>query len=171
MKEDLGPRPDRPPKSKRQLAQLPDVWIAEWLASDTIMPGDRKKLETIKEERKHRHPDVKLAILLGPEGMTPEQFRTFQRMIPSMNATEIHHTRLPGKLYRVIKEQGVPSIMYDDFGGGIQDMIRDSTVAIAFPKETTRQPYSTRRSVWSDIGYAVHRSMPVKVIMPDGREQ
>lgn len=167
-KEDLGPRPDKPPKSKRQLAQLPDVWIAEWLASDTIMPGERKKLQAIKDERKSRHPDVLVALILAREGMTPEQFKSFQRVLPAMGATEIHiDIPVPAKPYRVVRSLGVPIINHFLTP---KDAIRSSTVVLAVPKETEVMPYATP-GVWHLVGFARNRSMPVKVIMPDGREQ
>lgn len=172
MKEDLGPRPAKPPKSKRALAQLPDVWIAEWLASEDISPGDRKKLQAIKDERKAHHPDVKLAFIPSQAGMTPEQFRAFQRIVPNMGATEVHlHGRIEGKPYQVFKKLGVPIEFHTSVGiDGAKEMLRQSTVVIAVPKETTVKAYATL-GTWELIGYARNRSMPVKIIMPDGREQ
>lgn len=168
-KEDLPPRPDSPPRNRRQLEALPDLWIAEWLAGDTIKPGERKKLEALKESRKHRKPDVVLGVVVAPEGMTPEQFKTFQRVLPRMGATEVHHTLLPGKVYRIVKELGVPMVRYDQYGQNERDVIKSASVLLAAPKEPAIRTYATR-GVWSMIGLAKHRSVPVRIVLPDGKE-
>lgn len=168
-KEDLPPRPDSPPRNRRQLEALPDLWIAEWLAGDTLKPGERKKLEALKESRKHRKPDVVLGVVVASEGMTPEQFKTFQRVLPLMGATEVHHTYLPGKVYRVIKELGVPLVIHDEHQATNGDVVKAATVLLAAPKEPDTKTYATP-GVWSIIGSAKHRSLPVRIVLPDGKE-
>lgn len=171
MKDDIPPLPDAVPKKRRHIENILPVHLAMWLDdSSGITPLERKKLRAEHERRKFLKPDVVLGVVVGSEGMTPPQFRTFQRVIVGMGATEVHHARLPAKVYHVTKSLEVPIVLHGDLElYDPREMVRKCTVIVAAPKEQTVQSYSSG-GVWSVVGFAKNRSLPVKVILPDGKE-
>lgn len=183
MKDDIPPLPDLVPKKRRHIENILPVHLAMWLDEGSgITPLERKKLSLEFERRKLLKPEVKLGVVVGSEGMTPPQFRTFQRVLPGMAATEVHFPRLPSKVYQVVKKLDIPCSLHGD--PELYDyrlMLRECTVIIATPKETFRyKPGTTpelskvlesmQGGLWDMIRFARNRSLPVKVILPDGKE-
>lgn len=178
-KEDLGPRPDAVPKKRKQIEDLPDLWIAEWLAGDEIAPGERKKLTAEKERRKTLRPDVVLGVVCCDENATPEQLRTFREVVARIAPTEVVQHPLPGKVNHVVKSLGVPVTVLPFstserktplLGGVRDDVVRKATVVVAIPKETGAFIGDARSPVPAAIRLAKHRSMPVRIILPNGQE-
>src|SRR4051794_38435133 len=99
MKED-APLPDRVPRKRREIEQALSLHIAMWLDGDTLTPSERRRLEDEKARRKALQPDNRIGVLVGEEGMTPEQFETFKDLLGRAQPTEIHppgvHSRVHG---------------------------------------------------------------------------
>lgn len=170
MKDD-APTPEVVPRKRRQIEAVPALWLAEWLARDDLSPGDRKRVQGEKDRRRNLNPDNRVGILVGVEGMTPEQFATFKDMIGTVGATEIHHPGVASKVHGMCKSLGVPVNVHhqqvsDSFTAN-RDVVKSSDVVIATPK-TTAPNGGGSPTVWDHIKYAKHRSVPVKIIMPDG---
>jgi hypothetical protein len=173
-KEDVGPRPEVVPKKRRQIEELPDLWIAEWLAGDDIAPGERKKLTAEKERRKTLRPDVVLGVVCCDENATPEQLRTLREVLARIAPTEVHQHPLPGKVNHLVRSLGVPVTVHSRAGMRNEllryEVVRKATVLVAIQKETTVQPLAAVTGVPAAIGLAKHRSMPVRIILPNGTE-
>jgi hypothetical protein len=168
MKED-APVPDDIPRRRMALKTVPDLWIATWLARDDIAPSDRKRLEALKAERRAAVPDRPVGVVVGEEGMTPKQLATFKDVIVKSGATEIHHPGVSSSVHGMCKSLGVPvEVHHDvrDFHAGNIEVVKASKFVIAAPKGAAMG--GRRKTVWDHVRYAKHRSVPVKVIMPDG---
>jgi hypothetical protein len=167
MKED-APVPDAIPRKRTALKAVPDLWIAVWLGRDDIAPSDRKRLEALKAERRSAVPDRPVGIVVGEEGMTPPQLATFKDVIVKSGATEIHHPGVASSVHGMCKSLGVPVEVH--YGGGNAEVVRASRFVIAAPKDATHEVTRTGyKTVWDHVKYAKHRSVPVQVIMPDGK--
>lgn len=177
-KEDVGPLPEVVPKKRSQIEALPDLWIAQWLgeslATSVLTPGERKKLLAEKERRKFLKPDVILGVVCCDENATPEQLRTFREVVARIAPTEVVQHPLPGKVNHVVKSLGVPVTVVSNGAMNKQfdrdEVVRKSTVLVAIQKETTVQTSSSVSPVPAAIGLAKHRSMPVRIILPNGTE-
>jgi hypothetical protein len=169
MKEDVPPLPARVPAKRRQLRELLDVHIALWLAGDDITPSERRRLQVEKQRRKSLVADRPVGLLVGREGVTPDQQETIVGLLAQLEPTEVHHPRLAGSLHSACKRLDVPVILHDDVRvdeGGMREVIRNSSIVIGAPKERSRPASSS--VVWDMIRYAKHRSLAVKVVLPDG---
>lgn len=168
MKED-APTPDVIPRKRSQLKTVPDLWIATWLARDNTAPSDRRRLEELKAERRAAVPERPVGLVVGEEGMTPEQFASFKEIIESAGATEIHHPGVSSRVHMLCKSLAPVEVHYDarDFHAGNAEVVRASQVVIATPKGMATG--GRRKTVWDHVKLAKHRSVPVKVILPDGK--
>lgn len=162
MKEDIGPAPERPPAKRRQLEAVPDLWIAQWLAGDTLTPSERRRLEDEKGRRKAASPDKPVGVLVGHEGVTPHQMVTLMTLVEGMRPTEIHHPGLPSRLHMQLRGLEVPVVVH---GGDYKEVVKASESVIVCPKE--HQP--GKSAMWEMLRYAKHRRLPARAVLPDGR--
>lgn len=167
MKDD-APAPKRIPKKRRVLesAQTLDRWIAEWLDRDDLTPSERRRLEVERERRKAARlmPDTDVGLLIGPEGITPAQATTIATMLPQLAPTSVvfcgsMSRRLAGELPDNVAMASAP-----DF----QAVVRAADVVIAAPKKPHEQ--AAQVGVWAGVKYAKHRSVPVRIVLPNGEE-
>lgn len=167
-KDDLGEAPLEVPKKRRVLEQMPDLWLAQWLARDTLTPSERRRIAEQRQTRKDRKgkEEVKLGIVAAAEGATPEQKNMLREMIEGYAPTEIHRYQLPRYIHsRMLVHMGAPILAEESNN----DVVRHSTVVIAVAKETVEPLHKDDNPVWSAVKYARHRKIPVKVILPDGK--
>lgn len=171
MKSDVvEDMPAAPPRKRRQLEQVPDVWLAIWLASEDLSLSDRRRCEEEKAERQRRRKvaEYRVGLIVNQYGLPPEQLAAAIEAL--QGATEVHHGGVPSKLHNAARELGVvhhkePGWVYSEERD--QAVIRAVDAVVACPKETTVQTYATP-GVWKAIGYARHRGLPVTVISPAG---
>jgi hypothetical protein len=162
--EDL---PAQIPKKRKQIQELLSIHIAMWLDSDIPTPSERRKLEEEKRRRKNKAPDKVVGLLVGDYGMTPLQLETLKQLLAESGATEIRHSGVSSRIHTACKE--IAPVVYHDQTKELDpyEVIKTSDMIIATPKEPRAQPYSTP-GMWSHIGYAKNRSLPVRIIYPDG---
>jgi hypothetical protein len=169
VKDDVPPLPAKVPAMRRQERELLDVHIALWLAGDDITPSERRRLQAEKQRRKSLVADRPVGLLVGREGVTPEQREAMIGLLAELAPTEVHHPRLAGPLHSACKRLGVPVFMHEDVRldeGGMREVVKNSSIIIGAPKERSRPASSS--VVWDMIRYAKHRSLAVKVVLPDG---
>jgi hypothetical protein len=164
--------PAAPPRKRRQLEQVPDVWLAIWLDSEDLSPSDRRRCQDEKAERARRRKvaEHRVGLIVNQYGLTPDQLAKAIEALRGAGATEVHHGGVPSKLHNAARDLGVvhhkePGWLYSEERD--QEVIRSVDAVIACPKETTVQTYATP-GVWKAIGYARHRGLPVTVISPTG---
>lgn len=193
MKQDvIEDMPERPPRKRRQLEAVPDVWIAMWLAYGALTPSERRKLEEEKARRKA--PSVRRVVgFTGTRaGLTPVQRDRVSALLAG--ADEGRHGDCVGgdeTFHGLCLDAGIPVVLHPPEDARLRahcrgalrvepskpflerdkDIVRESTELIAAPKET-REPSSTRGSgTWFTVRYARKRGAPVKIIMPNGELQ
>ena len=165
MKDDVG-EPGPVPTKRRALHDAPAVWLAKWLERDDLTTRERKLVEAEKERRKSTSPDVRVGLIIPAEGVTPKQLDALREALPALNATEVHHGGVPSRVHTACRMLGVPVIHHDEPVGRDHEVVKASSIVVAAPKET-RAPVQ-KVGVWEVIKYAKHRSVPVRVVMPDG---
>lgn len=175
MKSDvIEDMPAAPPRKRRQLERVPDVWLAIWLDSEHLSASDRRRVETEKADRAARRKltEFRVGLIVTQYGLPREQIAGAIEALEKSGATEVHHGGVPPKLHNAAREIGVT---HHKEPGWRYAEERDKAVIcavdaiIACPKETTVQTYATP-GVWTAIGYARHRGLPVTVIAPDGKQ-
>jgi hypothetical protein len=86
----------------------------------------------------------------------------------------VHQHPLPGKVNYVVKQLDVKRHMHvgpvDRVNPVALDVVREATVVVALPKETEKYLSASKSTVARAIRLAKHRSTPVRVILPDGKE-
>lgn len=162
MKDDVGPLPERPPAKRRQLQQTPALWIAQWLAGDTLTPSERRRLEEEKHRRRGLTPDRAVGIVVGAEGVTPEQFTRLIEQTHAVQPTEIHHPGLQSRLHMQLRAMEVPVHVH---AGDFKAVVKASHVVILAPRDSDP---SGRAAVWETLRYAKHRNLAVRVVLPSG---
>lgn len=183
-KEDVPPLPDKVPRNRRQVEAILDVHLAQWLAGEMLTPGERKKLQAEKDRRKTLKPELVVGVVCGNEGATPEQLRTLREVLPRIAPTKIVQHPLPGKVNHVVRKMESDTvkreILVDGDGSSTHRALLMIAVArrcntlVAIQKETNIQPMqvgNNTRGVVSAIGLARHRGIPVRVILPNGKEE
>lgn len=166
MKED-APAPERVPTKRAQLAAAPPLWLRQWSERTDLHPNEVKRVQKEIERRKEaeKQPTVKLAIITGNEGLTPKQLREVPKLIRRIQPTELRLIGQTKKVmplidHRMVRVQAFPETIVT------RNVIRDSTVAIMFPKEGTKP--NQVDGVWDAVRFAKHRNIQTRVIMPDG---
>lgn len=162
MKEDVGPLPERPPAKRRQLEQTPDLWIAQWLAGDTLTPSERRRLEVEKQRRKDARPERVVGVLVGHEGVTPEQFHSLLAAVLALNPTGIVHPGLQSRLHMQLRALEVPLTV---LAGDFQGVVKAANAVLVAPREQA----PTDSAMWEMLRYAKHRSLPARAVLPDGQ--
>lgn len=163
-KDDVVDLPVGPPRKRRALERAPDIWLARWLADESLVPADRRRVEQEKARRKTVTPDRVVGVVVGAEGVTPEQATAIQRALSASGATEIHHPWLPGRVHGMCRALGVPVRIADT----PREAVRTADLVIAAPKESREPTTASVSVVWELIRYARHRRTTVKIAMPDG---
>lgn len=168
MKDD-APAPRRIPKKRRVLEDTNatlDRWLAEWLDRPDLTPSERRRVQEERERRKQarRAPeDVTVGVLVGREGMTPEQTDYIAGYCLTLPASAVVCVgSLPRKL--AVRLDGIAIVGAPDD----QAVVRSADVVIAAPKKP-HEP-TTQVGVWAGVKYAKHRSLPVRVVLPNGEE-
>lgn len=166
--------PQEVPKKRRQVETALDIHIAMWLSSDDLTSSERKRLEREKQRRKSLTPEKTVGILVGQEGITPAQekklfdiveaYQTEQR-VQYIYTVPQDQPKLRRKLHYSTDEATIVTIVATD----LKEIVYQSTQCLAFPKES-EEPVQKIAEVWAAIRHAKHRSMPVRIIMPDGNE-
>lgn len=170
MKEDVPPRPDRVPRKRKQVETMLAVHLAEWLAEDTITPSERRLLEREKQRRGKLVEDNSVGLLVGQEGITPEQLGRVREALAEAHPTEIHHPGTTSRLHNLCRALGVPVHVHRDVRvpeSGMELVIRQSHRVIALPREQTETVSAS--PVWRMIRRAKHRKVPVQIVLPSGR--
>ena len=169
MKDDVPELPAKVPAKRRQERELLDVHIALWLAGDDITPSQRRRLQAEKQRRKSLVADRPVGLLVGREGVTPEQQEAMIGLLGELEPTEVHHPGVGKRLHGACRLLDVPVHVHVDVRldeGGMREVIKNSSIIIGAPKERSRPASSS--VVWDMIRYAKHRSLAVKVVLPDG---
>lgn len=176
MRDD-APTPERIPAKRRQLEDrgvVLDRHIAVWLAREDITPSERRRLEAEKARRKALRPEWIVGLVASQEGMTPMQFAVICEALRVTPATELRHTRLPRKHHGAVvglcNDVGMAHRLIGDVrdeDAAAREVVRDADMVIAAPREATVQTYATP-GIWSIIGLARHRHVPVQVVLPNG---
>lgn len=169
-KDDVAELPAVVPRKARQLEAVPDVWIARWLAGDAITPSERRRLEELKAKRKTPVREHRVGLIVPKAGLAPVQLATMLVLLQTAGATEVHHGGVPSKLHNAARDIGV--VHHQEPGWRFsperdKEVVRSVDAVIAAPKESTVQTHATP-GVWTAIGYAKHRGLPVKIVMPNG---
>jgi hypothetical protein len=162
--------PDEVPSKRRQLEGALDKWLAVWLTRDDLTPSQRRRLEEEKARRKALVPDQRVGVLVGAEGCTREQRARIMDVVAALQPTEIHHPGLSSPMHQACRRVA-PVVVHQD---GIrpagtrdmQDVVKAAHVVVGAVR--SRSPEGT--PVWEMIRYAKHRSLPVRVVLPDGSE-
>ena len=165
MKDDVE-IPTVVPKKRRQIEHALDKWIAVWLSRDDLTPSERRRLEAEKQRRKTAAPTVAVGILVGDEGLTPQQRAWLSDFLAEAHVDELHWP-----------ERALPHLrkVARDLSPGIEthathaDVVRAATIVVAAPKETEKPAEVS--GVWEAVRLAKHRSLPVKIVMPNGEER
>jgi hypothetical protein len=155
----------RPPRKRRELQRALDRWIAEWLASDDLTPAQRSMLEEEREQRKRTRKREQRAVglIMPVEGYTKPQFDRLPELLAG--ATRILHHGVPSRVHQLCRRVAPVTVHNDQ----PRTVVTNADLVIALTKETTVMPHATP-GVWKLIGLAKHRSVPVRVILPDGTE-
>lgn len=166
-KDDTPPLPDRVPAKRRQIGALLDVHIAMWLASDKLTPSERRRLGEEKARRKALVPERSVGLLVGREGVTPTQGAKLLRLLRDADPTVIHHPGVSGPLHSacrgVADVEAHRDVRSDD--NALRAVVKQAThLVIGAPKENR----PAQSPVWDAVRYAKHRSIAVKVVLPDG---
>lgn len=159
MKDD-APVPDRVPTKRRQLHDALDRWLAVWATREDLTKRERALVEDERSRRKSLKPSLVVGLLVPGEGVTPPQLESLRDRLAESGATEVQHVSVPSRVHTACRDLGVPVHVRDTD----RDVVRDSDVVIATPKERAE----AASPLWDTVRYARHRKLPVKLVMPDG---
>lgn len=162
--------PAEVPRKRRALERAPDVWLAVWLDRDDLSAGDRKRAQAERDRRKaeRAREQLRLGVIVADEGLTPWQLMRLASAVVEAHPTAVLHTRVPRKMHGVLMEACRQSgALAELVTGDDAAVVRQADAIVAAPREHGVQPYATP-GVWSMIGLARHRSLPVWVVLPDG---
>lgn len=162
VKIDIPPPPTRVPRKRRQLERLLDVHLAILLDGDEITDAERDRLLAVKALRRKPREGRDVGLLVGQEGVTPQQLATVTDVLRELSPTAIHHPRLSKALYAFCKSLDVPLHKHRT----LQDVMRNSQYIIAAPRQTVEPIRKT--GVWEIVRKAKNRQIDVTVILPDG---
>jgi hypothetical protein len=166
-KTDAPPLPDTFPKKRRQIEEALDIHLRLWVEMEGLPPGQRRKAQEEIERRRRLRPDVKLAIIAGPEGVTPEQVRVSAGIFKRIEPTHVLVVGQARKLARLFVDIEYDGPLQFSKPEDVRDVLRNATVAVCYPKETFNP--NVVDGVWDAVRFAKHRSIPVRAIMPDGK--
>lgn len=173
MKDDVGPAPEQVPKKRRQLEEVPDLWLRQWLGRDTLTPSERRRVQDQIDTRRAKQPDRKVGIIVGREGMTKQQVLALSSFVQKVQATEFHHVWHPFKpLHTICVRSGVPTVVHGEGRSALEqssEVVKVSDLVVAIVKENTEPKQKVGDSAWGMVKYAKHRRTPVVVIKPDGK--
>lgn len=171
MKEDT-PLPDQVPAKRRQLEAALDRWLPMWLARENLTPSERRRVEAERARRKALQPDRIVGVIVGDEGLTPEQADALVEQVVKLAPTELRLARqhpFGGALPRIAPKvqrrlPNVPcTVDVDD-----RAVIGASQFIVAAPRHA-HDPDRGESGVWWAIRHARHRKVPAHIVLPDGR--
>lgn len=142
MKDD-APTPEKIPTKRRQLREALDRWLVEWLTRPTITPAEAKRVERERARRKTLKPTTVVGVLAGREGLTPEQREYVRGYFVDMD----------------------PTVMQTGTEAELSNIVRSSNVVVAAPPRSVKTG-----AVWEAVRLAKHRHVPVRVVLPNGKE-
>jgi hypothetical protein len=169
-KDEIPPLPLHPPKKRKQMYEALDIHLAMWAHNATLAPSEKRRVNEERQRRKRLRRSEKVGLLVGKEGITPEQF---VRMAEVLNGekgamNEIWHAPVSGAVHSLCKSYGVdvevvrpPRMEQADIW---KIIVKNSTKVIAFPR-------GEDGPVWDLIRYTRHRNTPVTIIMPNGERR
>lgn len=167
VSKDDTPTPAVVPTKRRPVREALDKWLAEWLTRDDLLPSTRRLLEGERERRRKARkagPDVDVGLLIGAEGTTPDQLAFIVGYLVTTGPASIIHAGVSKRLAAEFPD-GVPEVGAPDF----EAVVRAATVVLAAPKEPA-EPNGPKAGVWAGVKYARHRGVPVRIVLPDGKE-
>jgi hypothetical protein len=167
----IADMPATVPTKRKALKEAPDVWLAIWASDKSLPPSQRKRAQAERDERKAAVPDRRVGLLLGQEGLTPEQFDRLKELLATSGATEVHHPGVASRVHTACRSLGVPVMPHRDVRVG--DDERAKLVCRALTGQSADRVYAfppagRAEGLWDGIRYAKHRSIPVIVVLPDG---
>lgn len=176
MKDDIGPAPETVPRKRKVLESAPDVWLHQWLGRAFLTPSERRKVQEVLDARKaaRGREERRVGIIVGREGMTPQQVLTFSELVGKVGATEFHHVWHPFKpLHTICVRSGVPTVVHGEGRSALEhagEVVKVSDLVIAAVKEYS-EPLHKREGAWEMVKYAKHRRTAVMILKPDGSVQ
>jgi hypothetical protein len=165
-KEDIQDIPKSVPHKRGAIEGVPDMWLAIWAGDESLPPSQRKRAQEERDRRKALIPDKKLGLLVGQEGVTPQQLDKLKELLGTSGATEVHHPGVASKVHTACRALGVPVTPHRDVR--VDDAERMKLVVKASDRIIAAPPVGSQPGVWDGIRYAKHRSLPVIVVQPDG---
>jgi cellobiose-specific phosphotransferase system component IIB len=170
-KQDVPDLPVKVPSKRRQVESLLDVHIAQWLASDDLIPSERKRLEVEKERRKQerRRSGYTLGLIVDEEGVTPEQLDVLRARVQEEGVLRIVHPGVPSsKLHGACKHSTADLEVLHfprDWYERAREVVKQADVLLLGPKSTYAD---SSLNVWTVERYARHRKVPTIVVAPSG---
>jgi hypothetical protein len=170
VKNDI-PLPAKVPGKRRALEVALDLHIAMWLDDETITPSERRRLGAEKQRRRQlraagRRP---VGLLLPSQGVTAAQRAGIMEQLRALDPTIIYHHGVSGAMHHECKSLAPVEVLRGDGMLGHRAVVHRSEAIVAAVKENAVMPYATP-GVWLMIGLARHRSLPVRVVAPNGKE-
>jgi hypothetical protein len=147
-----------------------DIHLAMWAHSETLPKSEKKRVEEERKRRKQERRAERVGLLVGNEGITPEQFVRMAELLNGERAamTEIWHAPVSGPVHSLCKSYGVDVEVVKT--PRVTDaereriVIKNSTKVFAFPR-------GEDGPLWDLIRYTRHRNTPITVIMPNGERR
>lgn len=178
-REDIPPLPKTIPRKRRQIERLLDVHIAMWLAQHDLPPGDRKRLEEEKADRRRKNPEVRISFWGSRTGMTPQQKEAVQGYILEFRPKSVHYLASTGgtsayNFHRICKKLHhqreydiqLDLVTYRDIPGAMQEIIKQGTVVIMTARANSYD--GLEPDFVEAYRYARDRKLPIRFIWPDG---
>lgn len=161
-KEDVADLPAVPPRKRRALQGVPDLWLALWASDEGLSRGDRSRAQSERERRRRLKPEKIVGLVIEQEGVTPQQLEGIKVSLMKSGASGLTYPRVPAPVHSACRALNLPITVAENR----REVIRASHLVIAAPR--TVNPIDT--GVWELIRYARHRSTPSIIIAPDWRE-
>lgn len=151
------------------MEQVPDLYLAVWKDSALLTPSEKRRVAEERERRKRLLTKwERIGLLVGDEGVTPEQLEMLREMLTSQKAVmnELWLPDVSAHVWRVCKSFGVAveSLRDRDRDTACRTVIRNATKVFAFPNGESGP-------LWDLIRYTRHRNLPIEIIMPSGERR
>jgi hypothetical protein len=169
-KDDIPPLPAKVPTKRRLIEKLLDVHIAMWLAGNELTELERERLEFEKQLRRAKDKIKRVGLIVGIEGVTPNQLSALGFLLMKEKPTHIVHHRVPSRLHELCRRTGAELVVFGrgDYNDRVRAVVRDVSTVLAAPKEQREPEHKQEGSVWWAVKYARHRDTPVKIVLPNG---
>jgi hypothetical protein len=142
--------------------------IAFWLEAPSLTPSYLGRVTEEKQRRRRLDRSYTVGIIVGPEGTTPKQLEAIRELVNRPDITEVHagtamRLRLPEGLFRLHND--IPNLEARH-----KKIVKSSKVIVAAPREMEKPSSYGKWGVWSAVRYAKNRNLPVRIVMPNGKE-